>query len=281
MARHQKMTHKRGGASKTKKKSKTVRRDKYAFKEPLYEENKNYNSNKEKFIPTYNVVDGPAFASVVMNLNQGQVIVTQRGSMAYMDGHMDTKTTSRGGVWSGFKRMLFTSSSMFMTQYIGTHVNKNQICFASFLPGDILPIVVRPSERIIISPHSLVCFTDNLGIKTKRRVRGVLTDEGIAQTEFINESNNNGMIWLSSYGGYNKIILKENEKLKLDNGLFLCSHTSVKYSVGTVGNLKTTLLSGEGLVMNFTGPCELYAQGRSVGALERFIAEQFPRNNSY
>ena len=260
------------GGKKTKKM-------KYSFKEPLLEEKKNFTPTKEKFIPSYDIVNEPGFGSVIMNLKKGQKLITQYGSMSYMDGHIETKTTSRGGIWKGIKRALFTSQSMFMTQYIGSNATKNKICFASFLPGSILPLRVRPTERIIISPQSLICFTDNLTIATKRRIRGAFTAEGIAQTQFINETEEDGLVWLASYGAYNKVSVKEGEVLKLDNGLFLCSQTGVKYDVGYVGSIKTAILSGEGLVMNFTGPCEIYTQGRNVNGLINFIGQSLPPRN--
>ena len=259
----------RGGA-KSKKSIKSIK-SKNSFRNPLHEEIKNFISNKEKYIPSYDIINEPAFGSVIMNLNKGQNIVTQSGCMSYMDTHIDTKTTTQGGIFKGLKRALFTTSSMFMTEYIGTQQNKNKICFASFLPGTILPLRIRPSERIILSPFSLICFTRNLTITTKRRVRGLFTSEGIAQTEFVNETNHDGLIWIAAYGGYNKVTLQKDEQFKLDNGLFLCSQTRVKYKVGYVGGVKTGFLSGEGLVMNFTGPCDIYVQGRNIHKLTNFI----------
>ena len=70
---------------------------------------------------------------------------------------------------------------------------------------------------------------------------------------------------------------KKGEKFVLDNGLFLCSHTTTKYAVTTIGGVKTTFFSGEGLVMEFEGPCELYTQGRSVHHLINFMARHMPR----
>ena len=43
-----------------------------------------------------------------------------------------------------------------------------------------------------------------------------------------------------------------------------------------LGNLKTSFLSGEGIVMKFEGPCELYTQGRSVHNLLNFLGRHLP-----
>lgn len=229
----------------------------------------------KRFKIDYKIINSPGVASVVMNLRAHQKMVSQFGCMAYMKGDIKTTTTSRGGVLSGIKRAIFTGSSMFMTNYECVR-DGAEICFHSHLPGDILPIVVRPGERIMVSPHSLVCFTDNLTINSKQRLRGFFTNEGIFQSEFENKSNHDGIVFLASYGGHQKVRVKEGEKLTLDNGLFLCSHSSTKYDVSMLGSAKTALLSGEGIVMKFTGPCDLYTQGRSVHNLLNFLSHNLP-----
>lgn len=223
----------------------------------------------------YKVVNSPGFASVIMNLKRGQKIVSQFGCMAYMNGNIKTTTSSRGGIFSGLKRLIFTSSSMFMTNYECVE-DGSEICFHSHLPSDILPVVVRPGEKIVVSPHALVCFTDNLTINSKQRIRGILSSEGIFQSEFENKTSKKGIVFLASYGGHQKIKVKKGEKYILDNGLFLCSHTSTKYTIDMLGNLKTSFLSGEGIVMKFEGPCELYTQGRSVHNLLNFLGRHLP-----
>ena len=226
--------------------------------------------SKKKYLPKYKIVNGPSFGEVVLDLQRGQKIVTQFGCMNYMDGNMKVDTSSRGGFMSGLKRLFLTSSSMFLTTYMGMR-ESNEISFSSQLPGDILPVIIRPSEKIIISPYSLVCFTNNLTINSKRRLRGFLTNEGIYQTELVNKTNKDGLLFLSSYGGYKKVKIPKGKTIKLDNGLFLCSHTDTKYDIAIAGGIKSGLLSGEGLMMEFTGPCEIYTQGRSIDSLLNFL----------
>ena len=258
--------------NQNKKKSKKVQPNKLV---PVEVSGQQSIGGKE-FNIDYKIVNGPSFGSVNMNLKKGQKVVSQSGCMAHLKGNVNTETQSRGGIFSGFKRMLLTSSSMFMTTYTAQD-KVNEISFQSNLPGDVLPVVVRPGEKIIISPYSLICFTDNLTLNSKRRLRGLLTNEGVYQSEFENNSKNKGIVFLASYGGHQKIKLDKGEKFVLDNGLFLCSHTSTKYEVSTIGGAKTTFLSGEGLVMEFIGPCELYTQGRSVHHLINFLARHLPR----
>lgn len=230
-------------------------------------------------LPSYKIVNSPAFATVLINLKKGESVFANSDAMSHMDNHIKCKATSKGGIYAGLKRMFLTTTSMFQTEYIGTETNNN-IAFASFLPGDILPLKVKPGEKYMVSSNSLICYTSNLDVNGVTRLKGILVGEGIAQTEVSNDTNSVGMVWLASYGGFNKKTLGKGEEFKLDTGLYLCGETDNNYTIGKVGSLKTAFLSGEGLVMTFTGPCEIYCQGRSVGELENFIYRIALRANS-
>ena len=230
-------------------------------------------------IPSYKIVNDPGFATVLINLKKDESVFANYNSMSHMDNHIKCKASSRGGIFAGLKRLVLTTTSMFQTEYIGTKSNNN-IAFASFLPGDILPLKIKPGDKFMVSANSLICYTSNLEVNAVTRLKGILVGEGIAQTEVSNDTNSDGMVWLASYGGYNKKTLKEGQEFKLDTGLYLCGDINNDYTIGKIGSIKTAFLSGEGLVMTFKGPCEIYCQGRSVGELENYIYRIALRANS-
>ena len=197
-----------------------------------------------------------------------------------MDSHMNTETNTQGGILKGIFREVFTDTSMFMTKYTGTQ-KKNELVCGSFLPGDIYPLIINPGKKFLISHHSLICYTPNLILETKSRLKGIFVGEGLFQTEIINTSSKKGIVWLASYGGYMEKILKENESFKLDNGLFLCAESDTDYSISKLGDFTTKVpwLSGEGLLMKFKGPCKIITTGRNLHTLERFIARFSNRNS--
>ena len=89
----------------------------------VHELNRKENLDK-KYLPKYKIINGPSFSSLILNLQKGQKVIAQFGCMAYMDKNIETKTSSRGGLFSGLKRLILTSSSMFMTTYTGTEDNE-------------------------------------------------------------------------------------------------------------------------------------------------------------
>ena len=233
---------------------------------------KDASSASSEFIPKYKIVNRSAFSLLELDLNRGQSVIASTSAMAYMDAHINLDVAATGGFFSSLKRAFLTSSSFFLSKYTGTSTGRNKAAFsAPHLPEDIVPILLKPGESIMISPNSLLCYTKNLEIHTKRRLRGIFVGEGGFQTNMRNYSNKDGIVWLTSYGGYYKLEIKEGEAIKLDNGLFLCSPTHVKYGISKVGSLFGTVVSGEGLVMHFEGPATIHCQGRSLNKFVDFI----------
>lgn len=222
-------------------------------------------------IPSYTYIDKPAFTSVIFNCKEGQIIVADSGKMNYMDGDFDVKTSSRGGIFKGLKR-LASSSSMFETTYTSKSPN-SKICLSHFLPGDMFSLKINPGERIVFGSHALVCMSNNVQVQTRLRLKGLFTRESAFLNDLVidKKSNQPGMVWLSSYGGYKKISLAPEQKFVLSGGLFLAAHSHVKYKLGRLSSFKNMVLSGEGIVMKFVGPAEIYIRTRNLHSFCRFI----------
>lgn len=230
------------------------------------------NKSDTSLIPKFKIINRPAFANVIFDLKKDQSIIVNSGMMNYIDSHINASSNTQGGVVKGLIRNLFTDASFFMTKYTGTK-STNEISCSSFLPGDILSLEIEPGENYLISHHSLVCFTENLVIETKSKLKGFFVNEGIFQTEIQNNSNKKGCVWLSAYGGYDLKTIKNDEAFKLDNGLFLAAKADVDYSISKLGSLGTAFKSGEGFLMEFKKPCKVYYAGRNLHSFERFIRD--------
>jgi uncharacterized protein (AIM24 family) len=58
--------------------------------------------------------------------------------------------------------------------------------------------------------------------------------------------------------------LKDNEKIILDNHHLVALSENSNYRVMKFGELKTTILGGEGLVTEITGPGSVYFQTKNI-----------------
>ena len=60
-------------------------------------------------------------------------------------------------------------------------------------------------------------------------------------------------------------------KFTVDTGHLVAFEPSLEYSIGGMGNLKSTFLSGEGLVIKFQGNGKVWVQTRTLDGLASWL----------
>jgi uncharacterized protein (TIGR00266 family) len=233
------------------------------------------NPGDGKLIPKFHIINSPAFASLVISLKQGQSVYCNYGSLNYMDGTVDvsTKTT---GILKGLIRTLFTTTSMFLTFYTGVQNKDSIVSFSSFMPGDIIALRIKKDEKYVMSSFGFLAASANVKVGTTTRLRNFIGGDSI----FINEvstdntTNDDGIVWISSYGGFDKITIKEGESVKVDRDMFAFAKKEYKYKLTTIGNVKSFFFSGEAFMMRFTGPCEIYVHSNNVNKFIEYISKR-------
>jgi uncharacterized protein (TIGR00266 family) len=84
-----------------------------------------------------------------------------------------------------------------------------------------------------------------------------------------------GDLLIASYGAIRDYTLNEGEPMTLDTGQVAFDDT-IHYAVRKSGGWKSTLLGGEGLVTDFTGPGRLWLQTRNSSELVSWLAVRLP-----
>jgi len=88
-----------------------------------------------------------------------------------------------------------------------------------------------------------------------------------------------GQALVSSYGAIHEMTLAAGERYTVDTGHLVAFDQTMQFNVRRVGGLKSTLFSGEGLVVDIQGPGKLLMQTRSPGDLLAWIIPQIPRDH--
>lgn len=91
-------------------------------------------------------IKGGSFPVVVCNLESGEQMITERGSMVWMSPNMQMETKG-GGLGQMFSRA-FSGESMFQNIY--TAQGASMIAFGSSFPGQIKPISIAPDQEMIL-----------------------------------------------------------------------------------------------------------------------------------
>ena len=98
---------------------------------------------------------GGNFPVVVCQLESGEKMITEKGSMVWMSPNMEMETVG-GGLGKMFSKA-FSGESMFQNIY--TARGEGLIAFGSSFPGMILPLEVAPGREYILQKTAFFTST--------------------------------------------------------------------------------------------------------------------------
>jgi len=81
---------------------------------------------------------------------------------------------------------------------------------------------------------------------------------------FMLKATGSGQMFINTFGAIDTHTLKPGQTLIVDNFHLVGFSESCSYKVTRLGGLKETLLSGEGLVTQITGPGDVYIQTKNM-----------------
>jgi uncharacterized protein (TIGR00266 family) len=226
-----------------------------------------------KFIPKFKIVNSPSFASVVVSLEKGQSVYCNYGSMNYCDGTVDISTKSQG-FFRSLIRMFLTTSSFFLNYYTGVYDKETMVSFASYMPGDIIAMRIKKGDVYTMSSHGFLCATPNIKISTTYRLRNLIVRNEkvfLNEVSLMDDCEDDGMVWISSYGGFDKVEVAAGESIKVNGGIFAFTESKNKFTLTTEGNIKSFLFSGQTILMRFRGPCTIYVHSQNFVEYTKYL----------
>lgn len=81
-------------------------------------------------------------------------------------------------------------------------------------------------------------------------------------------------------GAFFEIILEDKQIFNCDNGHLVAMESSVSFEIKKVGGLKSTFLSGEGLITQLTGPGSVIMQSRNPREFAMWLYGFMPHPSS-
>jgi uncharacterized protein (TIGR00266 family) len=219
----------------------------------------------------HEVLHGPAYSLLRVNMGRGESVAAEAGAMVSMSDGVAIETSTRGGLVGALKRSVLGGESFFLNTF--STDGGGEVCFAPPLPGDIASLELK-GETVFAQSGSYIASTTGIDIDTKwGGARTFFSREGL----FLLRMSGSGKVFLSSYGAIREVELSSGQKYVVDTGHMVAWTEGVKYTVKRVGGLKSTLFSGEGLVCELTGPGKILMQTRSVDAFLTWLAPNLPK----
>jgi uncharacterized protein (TIGR00266 family) len=214
----------------------------------------------------------PSFAMATVSLNQGEGLQAEAGAMTGMSGGVEIETKAQGGLLGGLKRSVLGGESFFINTFTAG-AGPGEVIVAPALPGDIIHLPVDGTKAIMVQSGSWLASEASVAVDTKwGGAKTFFSGEGL----FLLRCSGAGDMLVSSYGAIFERELGAGEAYKVDTGHIVAFEEGIGYEVNKVGNWKSTILSGEGLVATFTGPGKLWQQSRSPADLIGWLTSKLP-----
>lgn len=203
---------------------------------------------------------GEDLQAVEIELDPKEGVRAEVGAMLYMQDGIEMQTSTGGGMFRGFKRML-TGSGFFITTFLNAGSGKQRVAFSAPFPGKIVPLELdEVGRRFLCQKDAFLCAAAGIEIEvafTKRLGAGFFGGEGF----ILQRLEGSGRAFLHAGGTVLRRDLTAGETLRVDTGCLVGFETSVDYDIQFVGGFRNALFGGEGLFLaRLTGPGRVYLQ---------------------
>jgi uncharacterized protein (TIGR00266 family) len=216
----------------------------------------------------------PSYSLAVVTMASNEQVKVEPGSMvSYSDG-VTVETKAQGGLFGGLKRMA-AGESFFQNTYQAPGQG-GELTLAPALPGDMIVLDMTGNEFLL---QSGAYMASEMNVAIDPKWGGAKGFFGSGSLILLKVSGR-GKVVVGCYGAIEERMLTAGQRYTIDTGHIVGFDGSVTFDVKRVGSWKSTLLSGEGLVVELTGPGRVLMQTRSEGALIGWILPQIPRSSN-
>lgn len=214
---------------------------------------------------------------VEIELDPGEGVRAEAGAMMYMEQNIEMQTSSGGGLFKGFKRMI-TGESFFITTFLFNGSGKGHVAFGAPYPGKIVPLdLAKVGGKFLCQKDAFLCAARGIEIEiafTRKLGAGLFGGEGF----ILQKLEGDGMAFIHAGGTIIKKDLGPGESIRVDTGCIAAFSVSVDYDIQFAGGFKNALFGGEGMFLaRLTGPGTVYLQSLPFSRLADrvFAASRF------
>jgi uncharacterized protein (TIGR00266 family) len=218
---------------------------------------------------------GPAYSLATLKLDAGESVKTEAGAMVTMGPGLEIQTgTGGGGILGGLKRAALGGESFFMNTFSASA--PAELSISPALPGDIAHYPMS-GETLYLTSGNYLASDTGLDVDTKwGGAKTFFSGEGL----FLLKVSGQGSLFASAYGAIQTVELVPDQVFTVDTGHVVGFTDGVGYNVRKFGGIKSTLLGGEGLVAELTGPGTAWVQTRSPRAFLDWLLPLLPKDRS-
>lgn len=221
-------------------------------------------------------IKGGNFPVVVCNLENGEQMITEKGSMVWMSPNMQMETHG-GGLGRMFSKA-FSGESMFQNTYTAKG-GPGMIAFGSSFPGQIKAVAIAPGQEMILQKSAFLAAESGVNLSVhfnKKLGSGFFGGEGFIMQRLSGQ----GMAFVEIDGELVEYELKPGQQIIVDTGNVAGFTQGVQMDIRQVPGVKNMLLGGEGLFNTvLTGPGRVWLQTMPICNVAASIRPYIPTGN--
>ncbi len=210
----------------------------------------------------YEIKYRPSYSLLEVQLPANGYITAEAGAMVYMSSNVEIKTHTRvdqSGVLGTLKVSVLGGETLFINDFI-SRGTEGKVGFVSAPLGDITQLQISPGKGYIVQRSTYIASTPNVKLDTQWQG---FTKGLFGQNLFMIKTLGEGDLFINTFGAIDRHDLAAGEKMIVDNFHLAALSDTCQYQVRMFGGLKSTILGGEGLITEVTGPGEVYIQTKN------------------
>lgn len=218
----------------------------------------------------------PSYSLAVVQLAAGERVRAEAGAMVSMSGNIELEAkfnTGGKGLMGMLKRTVLGGESLFLST-MTAKAGPGEVTLAPSMPGDILGLDLA-GETLLTERGAFLAAADGVEMDAQfAGLKGLMGGEGLSYLRF----TGHGMLLLAAFGGIYGRELAAGERYVVDSSHLVAFEERVNYQIrkaatGWIGSFT----SGEGLVMEFTGPGHIWMQTRNPRANAEWVSSLLPK----
>lgn len=214
----------------------------------------------------------PAFAVARLKLAAGEVANVEAGAMYQQSSGIVVESKMEGGLFGAAKRALLSGDSFFVSKFSAPQ--GGWVDVVPNLAGDVIVADIGPSSPLILTKGVWLASDTTVNLDAKFGNAGTFFG---GEGAFLVKATGHGKIVMAAYGAMDVSSLAAGETITVDTGHLVayedtCNVRIRKIAKGIFGSIK----SGEGLVMDITGPGDVITQTRNPKAFASWITSLMP-----
>jgi uncharacterized protein (TIGR00266 family) len=220
---------------------------------------------------SYEILHQPAFALAVVQLQAEQSIMAEAGAMVSMSANVELQSQMKGGLLGALKRTV-GGESAFVSTFTARGA-AGEVSFAPGGPGDIAAIEMA-NQAFYVQSSSYLAGDASLVVDTRwGGAKSFFGGEGL----FVLQVTGTGLLLVSSFGAIHRKRLAAGERYVVDTGHLVAWEGTTNYTLRKAASgFFRSMVSGEGMVAEFTGPGEILIQTRNLAAFAGLLKPFFP-----